>query len=61
MQSFDNKVREIEKRAATLLDASFVQLRSAEAAFHLLQNFRNIQSREAIQKRMMEKFTNILT
>ena len=61
MQSFDNKVREIEKRAATLIDTSFVQLRSAEAAFHLLQNFRNIQSREAIQKRMMEKFTNILT
>ncbi len=36
------------------------KLRSAEGAFDLLQNFKNIESRKAIHEQMMDKFKNIL-
>ncbi|WIA10356.1 hypothetical protein OEZ85_010548 [Tetradesmus obliquus] len=49
-------------KAATreLIDTSFRKLRSAEGAFELLQNFKSIKSRGAIQQQMMNKLVDIL-
>jgi dynein axonemal heavy chain len=60
MRSFHDKVTKIEESTRSFIDTSFDKLRSAEGAFDLLQNFKNIESRQAIQEQMMEKFSNIL-
>lgn len=60
MKKFHEKVEEIEERTKEFIDTSFQKLRSAEGAFDLLQNFKNIQSRQSIRTQMMEKFTDIL-
>jgi dynein heavy chain len=46
--------------AKQFIDASFKKLRSAEGAFDLLQNIKNIKSRDAINSQMMSKFNDIL-
>ncbi|CAE8670802.1 unnamed protein product [Polarella glacialis] len=58
---FKERVVQIEERAIEFLNRSFQNLRSAEGAFKLLQNFKNIESRERINKKMNEKFVAILT
>eukprot|EP00644_Phytophthora_capsici_P007267 jgi/Phyca11/16825/fgenesh1_pg.PHYCAscaffold_22_\ len=60
MVQFREKVSEIENMTRKFIDTSFQKLRSAEGAFDLLQNFQNIQSRESINKQMMEKYKDIL-
>lgn len=60
MVEFRDRVVQIEDTTRKLIDASFKKLRSAEGAFALLQNFKNIESRESINKQMMEKFSDIL-
>ncbi|CAK8985449.1 unnamed protein product [Durusdinium trenchii] len=57
---FKERVTVIEERAIKFLNRSFQNLRSAEGAFKLLQNFKNIESRERINKKMNEKFVAIL-
>ncbi|KAL6757976.1 dynein heavy chain, N-terminal region 1-domain-containing protein, partial [Haematococcus lacustris] len=49
-------------KAATreLIDTSFRKLRSAEGACDLLQNFKSIKSKGAIQKQVINKFNDIL-
>jgi dynein heavy chain len=58
---FRDKVETIENRAIAFLDKSFQNLRSAEGAFRLLENFKNIESGKKINKKMNEKFVDILT
>ncbi|TYZ50849.1 hypothetical protein PybrP1_008863 [[Pythium] brassicae (nom. inval.)] len=60
MVQFRDKVGEIEAMTRRFIDTSFQKLRSAEGAFDLLQNFQNIQSRESINKQMMDKYKDIL-
>jgi dynein heavy chain len=60
MNTFREKVEDIEGLTKGFIDSSFRKLRSAEGAFDLLQNFQNIQSRESINRQMMEKFDDIL-
>ncbi|CAD7925016.1 unnamed protein product [Amoebophrya sp. A120] len=60
MGRFRERVEVIERRAIVFLDTSFQNLRSAEGAFQLLQNFKNIESRETINAKMSEKFADIL-
>jgi dynein heavy chain len=60
MKKLHEDVEEIEERTKEFIDSSFQKLRSAEGAFDLLQNFKNIESRESIRQLMMEKFTDIL-
>ncbi|ETO20533.1 hypothetical protein RFI_16685 [Reticulomyxa filosa] len=60
MKSFWDEVNEIEERSKTLIDTSFQKLRSAEGAFNLLQDFKNIECRKSIQQQMMLKFSDIL-
>jgi dynein heavy chain, axonemal len=50
----------IKQSTRELIDTSFRKLRSAEGAFELLQNFKSIQSKGAIQKQMMNKLNDIL-
>lgn len=49
MRSFNEKVEEIESRTKNFIDSSFQKLRSAEGAFDLLTNFKNIESRDSIR------------
>jgi dynein heavy chain len=60
MSQFHKSVGEIELMTHTFIDTSFQKLRSAEGAFDLLQNFKTIQSRDSINKRMMKKYEDIL-
>ncbi|XP_078713472.1 dynein axonemal heavy chain 10 [Lampetra fluviatilis] len=61
MEAFRSQVRAIEEEAKSFIDESFRSLRSAEAAFDMLQRFRHIRrSRRAINNQMMHKFNDIL-
>ena len=60
VEQFRGKVEDIEAMTKTFIDTSFQKLRSAEGAFELLQNFQTIQSRDSINKQMMQKFDDIL-
>lgn len=51
---------EIERATKHLIDISFKKLRSAEAAFELLQNFKSIKMAGAVNKQMLAKFNDIL-
>eukprot|EP00842_Homolaphlyctis_polyrhiza_P003630 jgi/Hompol1/4268/HPOL_001758-RA len=54
------KIVQIEDMAKQFIDASFKKLRSAEGAFDLLQNIKNIKSRESINNQLMGKWYEIL-
>lgn len=60
MTRFNETVSQIEEMTKQFIDASFNNLRSAEAAFDLLQKFKNIKSRAIINKQMMDKFSDVL-
>lgn len=60
MDKFNKQVTAIDGEAIMFIDESFQSLRSAEGAFDMLQNFKHIRSREAINAQMMQKFKDIL-
>ncbi|CAB4019814.1 dynein heavy chain 10, axonemal-like [Paramuricea clavata] len=60
MDRFRREVGAIENEAKHFIDDSFQTLRSAEGAFDMLQNFKHIRSRDAINSQMMRKFNDIL-
>jgi dynein heavy chain len=60
MSDFKERVQVIEGLTHAFINTSFQKLRSSEGAFDLLQNFRDIQSRESINRQMMEKYLDIL-
>ena len=60
MDRFRREVGAIENEAKHFIDDSFQSLRSAEGAFDMLQNFKHIRSRDAINSQMMRKFNDIL-
>ena len=60
MSEFKDKVVQIEDESILFVEKAFDKLRSAQGAFELLQNFRNIQTREAINAQMLEKYDAVL-
>ncbi|KAI8814786.1 dynein heavy chain and region D6 of dynein motor-domain-containing protein [Cladochytrium replicatum] len=60
MGRFREQIIQIEDMAKQFIDASFKKLRSAEGAFDLLQNIKNIRSRESINNQLMGKWYEIL-
>eukprot|EP01105_Mastigella_eilhardi_P016134 TRINITY_DN3695_c0_g1_i1.p1 TRINITY_DN3695_c0_g1~~TRINITY_DN3695_c0_g1_i1.p1 ORF type:complete len:4489 (-),score=1285.68 TRINITY_DN3695_c0_g1_i1:87-13553(-) len=60
MKKFLHKSREIDTTLKEVITESFSHLHSAEAAFDLLQNYKTIQTRPAINKLMSVKFTDVL-
>ncbi len=60
MTRFREQIVQIEDMAKQFIDASFKKLRSAEGAFDLLQNIKNIKSRESINNQLMSKWSEIL-
>ncbi|KAJ3299892.1 Dynein heavy chain 10, axonemal [Borealophlyctis nickersoniae] len=60
MTRFREQIVQIEDMAKQFIDASFKKLRSAEGAFDLLQNIKNIKSRESINTQLMGKWYEIL-
>lgn len=61
MSRFQREVKLIEDEANSFIDQSFQSLRSAEGAFDMLHNFKNIRARDAINTTMMKKFNDILS
>lgn len=61
MKDFRQQVEEIEDMTKSFIERSFQKLRSAEGAFELVQNFRNIQSRESINQSIDERYKDILS
>ena len=60
MKDFRERVIAIEAMTKVFINSAFENLRSSEAAFDLLTKFQNIESRESINRQMMEKFDDIL-
>lgn len=60
MARFQREVKLIEEEANSFIDESFQSLRSAEGAFDMLHNFKQLRSRDAINATMMRKFSEIL-
>ena len=60
MNTFRRKVSDTEICAGTSIEKAFQQLRSSEAAFDLVLNFRHIQSRPFIHRRIDERYYDIL-
>jgi len=60
MVRFRKSVEEIENMTKSFIKQSFQKLRSAEGAFELVQNFRNIQSRESINQQINERYRDII-
>jgi len=50
MATFEAQVVAIDKRTNVLIDASFAELRSTEAALQLLLHFKEIKSRQSISE-----------
>ena len=61
MSRFHREVQLIEDEANIFINESFMNLRSAEAAFDMLNNFKHIHARDSINSTMMKKFTEILS
>ena len=61
MHDFRGRKAEVDRMTREFIEQSFQKLRSAEAAFDLVQNFRNIQSRESINQHINERYHDILT
>ena len=61
MSRFQREVKLIEEEANVFINESFQSLRSAEGAFDMLHNFKNIRARDAINSTMMKKFSEILS
>ena len=61
MRRFQQEVKLIEDEANHFIDDSFLNLRSAEGAFEMLHNFKNIHARDSINATMMKKFNDILS
>nr|Q9SMH3.1 RecName: Full=Dynein-1-alpha heavy chain, flagellar inner arm I1 complex; AltName: Full=1-alpha DHC; AltName: Full=Dynein-1, subspecies f [Chlamydomonas reinhardtii]CAB56598.1 1-alpha dynein heavy chain [Chlamydomonas reinhardtii] len=59
-QQFYADNEDIKEATRELIDTSFRKLRSAEGACELLQSFKSIKSKGAIQKQVMNKFNDIL-
>lgn len=57
---FKEAVIEIEERTIDMIDSAFKELRSAEGAFDLIKNLKNIDTRERIKQHMQRKFSDIL-
>ena len=60
MSRFQREVRLIEEEANSFINESFQSLRSAEGAFDMLHNFKNIHARDSINATMMKKFSEII-
>ncbi|GMI47335.1 hypothetical protein TrCOL_g3071 [Triparma columacea] len=60
MQQFHSQVEEIEDMTKNFIEISFQRLRSAEGAFELVENFKNIQSRDSINQQIHERYKDIL-
>ena len=58
--NFYQENEDMKNATRELIDTSFRKLRSAEGACDLLQSFKSIKSKGAIQKQVMNKFNDIL-
>jgi hypothetical protein len=61
-QNFQTQVEQIETTTVTLIDNTFREkLNSSVGAFDLLDHFKNIKTRNAIQETLNNKYESVLT
>jgi dynein heavy chain len=60
MAQFNEQVVMLDRMCHSFLDTAFDTLRSAEGAFEVLQRFQHMESRETIQRQLMEKLMQYL-
>jgi len=60
LRKFHQNAKEIDQNLRSFINDSFANLRSAEAAFELLQNYKTIKTRPSINKLMADKFADVL-
>ena len=58
---FFEQVSRYEGEAKFFIDEAFKSLRSAEGAFDMLQDFRSIRTRDAINAQLQKKYSDVLT
>ena len=61
MNSFNERVANIERAAISFIIESFEKLRSAEGAFDLLQKFKSVESRPVLSEEMQKKSRAVLS
>lgn len=57
---FEEEVKIIEDKTIIMIQMVFKGLRSAEGAFDLIQNLKNVRTRDRIKEEMQKKYTDIL-
>jgi len=60
MQTLLHKVEEIDQASSHCVESAFQDLRSAEAAFRLIENFKGLKSRPVIHRSIEARYTDVL-
>lgn len=60
MQNFYQQVKVLEAKAKYFINECFKILRSSEEALEMLLKFKHLETRESIQKQLMQKFDQIM-
>jgi len=59
-KAFEDAMRQSDSSCVHLIDSSFNKLKSSEGAFDLLNKFKNIKTRKAIEDQLSNKYIDVL-
>jgi dynein heavy chain len=59
-RAFEDAMRQSDGSCVHLIDSSFNKLKSSEGAFDLLNKFKNIKTRKAIEDQLSDKYIDVL-
>jgi dynein heavy chain len=59
-KAFEDAMRQSDGSCVHLIDSSFNKLKSSEGAFDLLNKFKNIKTRKAIEEQLANKYIDVL-
>lgn len=59
-KAFEDAMRQSDGSCAHLIESSFNKLKSSEGAFDLLNKFKNIKTRKAIEDQLSTKYIDVL-
>lgn len=60
LSRYSTATKEIQEKTIKLIETTFNDLRSSEAAFDLLQKFMNLKSLDHISEQLQKKYSNVL-
>jgi dynein heavy chain len=59
-KAFEDAMKQSDSSCQHLINNSFLKLKSSEGAFDLLNKFKNIKTRKAIEDQLTNKYTDVL-